>query len=58
MRIILVAALLAVEVSAQPPTEPSPLIQLTRRPGIDASAIRRFVDSRAAVNVVGMASIT
>lgn len=58
MRIILVAALLAVEVSAQPPTEPSPLIQLARRSGIDASAIRRYVDSRAAVNVVGMASIT
>jgi hypothetical protein len=58
MRTILVAALLAFEVSAQPPTEPAPLIQLIRRPGIDASAIRRYVDSRAAVNVVGMASIT
>jgi hypothetical protein len=58
MRPILIAGLLAFGSLAQAQTEPSPLIQLVRRPGIDASAIRRYADARAAVNVFGMASIT
>jgi hypothetical protein len=58
MRRILFVGLFASGAFAQSPTEPSPLIQLTRRPGVDANAIRRYVDARAAVNVVGMSSIT
>jgi hypothetical protein len=58
MRTILIAGILAFGVFAQAPTEPAPLIQLIRRPGIDASSIRRYADARAAVNVLGMVSIT
>jgi hypothetical protein len=58
MRTILIAGILAVGASAQAPTEPPPLIQLTRKPGVDATAIRRYADARAAVNILGMASVT
>ena len=58
MRTILLAGLFAFGAVAQSQTEPSPLVQLTRRPGIDATAIRRYVDARVAVNVLGMVSIT
>jgi hypothetical protein len=58
MRTILFAGIFALGSLAQSQTEPSPLVQLTRRPGIDPAAIRRYVDSRAAVNVLGMTSIT
>src|SRR5256885_17100005 len=57
-RTTLMAAILVFEAAAQTQTEPSPLIQLFRRPGVDASSIRRYVDARAAVNVLGMTSIT
>ena len=57
MRAILIATILAMGAAAQP-TEPAPLIQLTRKPGLDSSSIRRYADAKAAVNVVGMASIT
>lgn len=55
---ILTAALLAVGSLAQAQTEPSPLIQVVRRPGVDATAIRQYVDARASVNVLGMVPIT
>src|SRR5260370_21678879 len=58
MRPILIAGLLTFGSLAQAQTEPSPLIQLVRRPGVDASAIRRYVDARAEVNVLGMVSVT
>jgi hypothetical protein len=58
MRTILIAGIVTVGAFAQGPTEPSPLIQLMRRPAGDVSEIRRYVDARAAVNIVGMATIT
>ena len=58
MRIIPIAGLLAFGALAQAQTEPWPLIQLSRRPGVDASSVRPYADARAAVNVLGMASIT
>ena len=58
MRIIAISAILAFAVAAQTRTEPAPLLQLIRRPGVDASSIRRFVDARAAVTVLGMTSLT
>lgn len=58
MRRILFAGLFAFGALAQSQTEPSPLVQLTRRPGMDATAIRRYVEAGVPVNVVGMTSIT
>ena len=58
MRTIPIAGLLACGALALAQTEPWPLIQLSRRPGVDASSIRPYADARAAVNVLGMASIT
>lgn len=58
MRTLAIPAILVCAVAAQTRTEPSPLLQLTRRPGVDASAIRRYVDARAAVTVLGMTSVT
>jgi len=58
MRTIPIAGLLACGALALAQTEPWPLIQLTRRPGVDTSSIRPYADARAAVNVLGMASIT
>jgi hypothetical protein len=58
MRRILFTGLIAFGALAQSQTEPSPLVQLTRTPGIDATAIRRYVDARATVNVLGITSIT
>jgi hypothetical protein len=58
MRTILIAGFLTFRAFAQAPTEPSPLIQLTRRPGVDASSTRRYVDAGVSVNIVGLASIT
>jgi hypothetical protein len=58
MRTIPIAGLLAFGALAQAQIEPWPLIQLSRRPGVDASSIRPYADAKAAVNVLGMASIT
>src|ERR1700726_527670 len=58
MRTIPIAGLLAFGALAQAQTEPWPLIQLIRKPGVDASSIRPYVDARTAVNVLGMVSIT
>jgi hypothetical protein len=58
MRRILFAGIFAFGALAQSQTEPSPLVQLTRRPGMDATAIRRYVEAGVPVNVVGMTSIT
>jgi hypothetical protein len=58
MRILLIAGFLALEAAAQTQTEPSQLVHLIRRPGIDASSVRRYVEARAGVNVVGMTSVT
>jgi hypothetical protein len=58
MRTILIAGILACRAAAQTLTEPPLLVQLIRRPGSDATSIRRYADARTAVEVLGMASIT
>jgi hypothetical protein len=44
--------------AAQAPTEPPPILQLIRRPGTVVAPIRPYADARAAVEVLGMVSIT
>jgi len=44
--------------AAQAPTEPPPIIQLVRKPGIAAAPVRPYGDARAAVNVVGLTAVT
>jgi hypothetical protein len=43
---------------AQIPTEPPPILQLIRKPGINAQPIRPYGDAKAAVNVIGMSAMT
>jgi hypothetical protein len=52
------AALLAEGAWCQGPTEPPPIIQLTRRPGIGGKPVRPYADAKAAVDVVGMTAVT
>src|ERR1022692_3848646 len=58
MRTLLFAGILASCVLAQGPTDPPPIIQLTRKPGIGGKAIRLYADAKAAVDVVGMTAMT
>ena len=43
---------------AQAPTDPPPIVELVRKPGYAAGPVRPYGDARAAVNVIGMTSIT
>ncbi|MBZ5625300.1 MAG: hypothetical protein LAQ69_42355 [Acidobacteriia bacterium] len=61
MRIRLFAGILAalpVAALAQGPTDPPPIIQLTRKPGIGGKALRPYSDAKAAVDVVGLTAVT
>ena len=58
MKTILLAGILALSAAAQAPTEPPPILQLIRRPGTVVAPIRPYADARAAVDVLGMVSIT
>lgn len=58
MRIILFAGIITSCLWAQGPTEPPPIIQLTRRPGIGGKPVRPYANARAAVDVVGMTAMT
>jgi hypothetical protein len=58
MKTILLVGVFVAGAFAQNWTEPPPLIQLHRRTGTASSMIRRYADATAAVNVVGMTSIT
>jgi hypothetical protein len=58
MKTILLAGILALSAAAQAPTEPPPILQLIRRPGTVVAPIRPYADARAAVEVLGMVSIT
>jgi hypothetical protein len=57
MRIILTIGIVAIQLAAQSITEPPLLVQLIRRPGIDAS-IPPYAGAGAAIHVFGMTSIT
>ena len=58
MRTILLGGVLVCGALAQTWNEPPPLIQLHRQPGNGSPMIRRYADATAAVNVVGMTSVT
>jgi hypothetical protein len=58
MRTLLFAGILAAGALAQGPTDPPPIIQLTRKPGIGGKAIRPYADAKAAVDVVGITAMT
>lgn len=58
MRIFLLATLLAGGIAAQGLTDPPPIVQLVRKPGTSGSIMKPYANSGAAINVIGMASIT
>jgi len=58
MKPILLVAALACAAGAETLNEPPALIQVIRKPGVDSSPIRRYVDGRAPVYVFGMTSVT
>ena len=58
MKTILLGGILAISAAPQALTEPPPILQLIRRPGSFIAPLRPYADARAAVDVVGMASIT
>ena len=43
---------------AQAPSDPPPIVELVRKPGNAATAIRPYGDAHAAMNVVGMTAMT
>src|SRR5439155_100501 len=55
---ILLSVILPACLAAQAPTEPPPIIQLVRKPGIAAASVRPYGDTRAAIDVVGLTAVT
>lgn len=55
---ILLAMLLPACLGAQSLTEPPPLIQLIRKPGIAPGLVRPYSDAGAAVDVLGLTAVT
>jgi len=58
MRTLLFAGILTSCALAQGLTQPPPIIQLTRKPGIGGKAIRPYADAKAALDVIGMTAMT
>jgi hypothetical protein len=58
MKRILTLVLFASCAPAQTITDPPPIVQVVRKPGFAAGAVRPYSDARAAINVVGMSAIT
>jgi hypothetical protein len=58
MKTILLGGILAIGAAAQAPTEPPPILQLIRWPGAAMAPVRPYADARAAVDAIGMVSIT
>jgi hypothetical protein len=58
MKILLFAGIMASCVCAQGPTDPPPIIQLTRKPGIGGKAVRPYADAKAAIDVMGITAMT
>jgi len=54
----LLSLILPASLAAQAPTEPPPIIQLVRKPGVAAASVRPYGDARAAINVVGLTAVT
>ena len=58
MKTLALAGILVWPTMAQTPAEPPPLIQLIRKARISAAPIRPYADAKAALNVIGMTSVT
>lgn len=58
MKTILLGGILAFSAAAQAPTEPAPILQLIRRPGVVIAPIRPYANAGAVVDALGMVSIT
>ena len=58
MRILLFAGILSSAAAAQSLTDPPPIVQLVRKPGTGGASLKPYANAGAAVNVVGMASVT
>ena len=58
MRIFLLAAILGSLGGAQSLTDVPPIVQLVRKPGTGGASLKPYANSQAAINVIGMASVT
>jgi hypothetical protein len=58
MRILLLAGILGVAAVAQTLTDPPPIVQLVRKPGTGGASLKAYANAGAAINVIGMASVT
>jgi hypothetical protein len=58
MRRVLLFLMTVVCAWPQGPTDPPPIVELVRKPGIGSGAIRPYGDARAAIDVVGMTAMT
>src|ERR1035437_9041529 len=58
MRIFVFAAMLRSMAAAQNLTDPPPIVQLVRKPGTGGPSLKPYADSKAALNVIGMAAVT
>jgi hypothetical protein len=58
MRRILLTALLVPVAFGQGPSDPPPIIELVRKPGVAAAPVRPYGEARATVNVIAMSAVT
>jgi hypothetical protein len=58
MKRILPLALIAGAAWAQAITEPPPILQVVRKPGFAAAAVRPYADAKAVANVIGLSAVT
>jgi hypothetical protein len=58
MRILLLAGILSSAAAAQSLTDVPPIVQLVRKPGTGGASMKPYANAGAALNVIGMASVT
>jgi hypothetical protein len=58
MRLLLLAGILSSAAAAQSLTEVPPIVQLVRKPGTGGASMKPYANASAALNVIGMASVT
>jgi hypothetical protein len=58
MRILVLAGILSSAAAAQSLIEPPPIVQLVRKPGTGGASLKPYADSGAALNAIGMVSVT
>ena len=58
MRILLLAGMLGSAAAAQGLTDVPPIVQLVRKPGTGGTSLKPYANAGAAIQVIGMASVT